>query len=82
MPPRFPHGLKKNPIHMNHSEKAVFAMLGTSILAGLLHLATSPLYNNNNTKNNLSGSGSDTSHENGDGDGTNKSKQKPYVFQL
>ena len=44
MPPRYPHGLKKNPIIMNWAEKSVFAILGLSIGAGLLNLATSPLY--------------------------------------
>ena len=44
MPPRLPHGLKKNPIHMNAGEKAMFAVLGASVFAGLMNLATSPLY--------------------------------------
>lgn len=44
MPPRLPHGLKKNPIHMNAGEKAMFAVLGASVFAGLINLATSPLY--------------------------------------
>lgn len=44
MPPRLPHGLKKNPIHMNVGEKAMFAVLGASVFAGLMNLATSPLY--------------------------------------
>ena len=44
MPPKFPHGLKHNPIIMNTAEKTVFAMLGVSITAGLFMLATSPLY--------------------------------------
>eukprot|EP00979_Chaetoceros_neogracilis_P002922 scaffold490_cov222-Chaetoceros_neogracile.AAC.3 len=44
MPPRFPHGLKHNPIIMNNAEKSVLAMLGLSMGTGLYLLATSPLY--------------------------------------
>lgn len=51
MPPRFPHGLKKNPIHMNWAEKTVFALLGLSMGAGLFNLATSPLYAKDSDKN-------------------------------
>ena len=50
MPPRFPHGLKHNPIHMNAAEKSVLAMLGLSMGAGLFLLATSPLYAKDNAK--------------------------------
>ncbi len=72
MPPRFPHGLKRNPIHMSTSEKAVFAMLGTSVVAGILHLAASPFWAKQD-----SSAVDDTSSEGGD-----SGKPKPYIFQL
>lgn len=68
MPPRFPHGLKKNPIHMSLSEKGVFAMLGLSIGAGLFNLATSPLYVKDSDK--------DEKKETDDG------KKKDYSFAV
>mmetsp|Transcript_9881 Transcript_9881/g.11560 ORF Transcript_9881/g.11560 Transcript_9881/m.11560 type:complete len:82 (-) Transcript_9881:351-596(-) len=42
MPPRFPHGLKKSPFDMNKGEKFVLGILGLSVGAGLLDMATSP----------------------------------------
>lgn len=73
MPPRLPHGLKKNPIHMNSSEKAVFAMLTASIGAGLIHLATSPLWSKPDPESQPA-SDEDQKDKNG--------KQKPYIFQM
>lgn len=42
MPPRYPHGLKQSPMIMSKGEKAVLAILGFSISAGIYNLVTSP----------------------------------------
>ncbi len=72
MPPRLPHGLKKGPFEMNTPEKLVLGLLGTSMLGGLLHLATSPLYSKDK-------SGQEGSHHNGN---AGEEKEKPYIFKV
>ena len=42
MPPRFPHGLKKNPLIMSSFEKMVFGILTLSIGTGMFQIVTSP----------------------------------------
>jgi hypothetical protein len=42
MPPRFPHGLKKDPRKMSRPEIGVFAMLLGSTGLGVYQMATSP----------------------------------------
>ena len=80
MPPRFPHGLKKNPIHMNFSEKTVFAMLGTSVAAGLFTLATSPLWSKESPGGGADDEAKDKNKNSSDDD--DGGKPKPYIFQM
>lgn len=42
MPPRYPHGLKKNPLIMSSFEKMVFGILTLSIGTGMFQIVTSP----------------------------------------
>jgi hypothetical protein len=42
MPPKFPHGLKKDPLKMSRAEFAIFGALAGSIGLGIYQLVTSP----------------------------------------
>mmetsp|Transcript_14414 Transcript_14414/g.27101 ORF Transcript_14414/g.27101 Transcript_14414/m.27101 type:complete len:92 (+) Transcript_14414:2120-2395(+) len=91
MPPRFPHGLKRSPMHMNASEKSVLAALGLSVFAGLFHLTTSPLYHANkeeqtNPTTTSTSDGNDNDRiiiEKGNGNDDKKTSKKPvYPFSV
>ena len=42
MPPRLPHGLKKDPTNMSRGELAIFGVLAGSVGLGVYQLVTSP----------------------------------------
>mmetsp|Transcript_174 Transcript_174/g.288 ORF Transcript_174/g.288 Transcript_174/m.288 type:complete len:89 (+) Transcript_174:200-466(+) len=42
MPPKFPHGLKKDPTKMSRAELAMFGALAGSVGLGIYRLVTSP----------------------------------------
>eukprot|EP00558_Chaetoceros_sp_UNC1202_P009937 CAMPEP_0197237766 /NCGR_PEP_ID=MMETSP1429-20130617/4508_1 /TAXON_ID=49237 /ORGANISM="Chaetoceros sp., Strain UNC1202" /LENGTH=78 /DNA_ID=CAMNT_0042696827 /DNA_START=124 /DNA_END=360 /DNA_ORIENTATION=- len=78
MPPRLPHGLKRNPIYMDAYEKTVFGILGASITAGLFHLATSPLYK----KEEENDTGTSTDSKLKSKEDKDKAKEKSFFFSV